>query len=194
MDESLINNINDCVKPNDILFHLGDWCMRRKDINLDIIDTAAMYREKIKCKNIINIIGNHDPQNKKGEPNKKFSDIFNQCASLIKQSFDVICPLSKRNVHIIMCHYAMRVWESSHHGTYHAFGHSHFTLDEDLKSLSCDVGVDAVAGRATGMTYGEMKKKDAWSELKPEHYRPMSINEIVNIMSKRTPSFLQSVE
>jgi calcineurin-like phosphoesterase family protein len=36
----------------------------------------------------------------------------------------------------------MRVWNHSHHGSWHLFGHSHGTLTDDTDSLSLDVGVD----------------------------------------------------
>jgi calcineurin-like phosphoesterase family protein len=41
---------------------------------------------------------------------------------------------------LILDHYAMRVWDQSHHGSWHLYGHSHGKLP-DL-GLSTDVGVD----------------------------------------------------
>ena len=41
----------------------------------------------------------------------------------------------------MICHYAMRVWNGSHHGAWHLYGHSHWNLP-DTPSLSMDVGVD----------------------------------------------------
>lgn len=43
---------------------------------------------------------------------------------------------------ITLCHYAMRVWNCSHHGAWHLYGHSHGSLPDDPNSLSFDVGVD----------------------------------------------------
>jgi calcineurin-like phosphoesterase family protein len=43
---------------------------------------------------------------------------------------------------IVLFHYAMRVWNTSHHGSWSLYGHSHGTLSEDLTSRSIDVGVD----------------------------------------------------
>jgi len=39
-------------------------------------------------------------------------------------------------------HYSHKVWNKSHHGTYHLYGHSHGSMPDDLESLSFDVGVD----------------------------------------------------
>ena len=43
---------------------------------------------------------------------------------------------------IVLFHYAMRVWNASHYGTWHLYGHSHGDLPDDPNSLSIDVGVD----------------------------------------------------
>jgi calcineurin-like phosphoesterase family protein len=40
----------------------------------------------------------------------------------------------------VLCHYGLRVWDRSHHGALHLYGHSHGTLPGDSQSL--DVGVD----------------------------------------------------
>jgi calcineurin-like phosphoesterase family protein len=43
-------------------------------------------------------------------------------------------------IFLVLCHYALRVWDRSHHGAIHLYGHSHGNLPGD--SQSCDVGVD----------------------------------------------------
>lgn len=43
--------------------------------------------------------------------------------------------------HIVMSHYAMRVWNRSHRGSIMLYGHSHGSLPGNSQSL--DVGVDA---------------------------------------------------
>jgi len=49
-----------------------------------------------------------------------------------------------------------------------------------------DVGIDAVAGRATGFSYKQLKDDNLWHLLKPENYKPISIEEIHEFMSKKT--------
>jgi hypothetical protein len=46
---------------------------------------------------------------------------------------------------IVLCHYAMRVWDRSAHGSWHLYGHSHGTLPG--RGFSFDVGVDCTAFR-----------------------------------------------
>jgi calcineurin-like phosphoesterase family protein len=41
---------------------------------------------------------------------------------------------------IVLCHYSMQVWDRSHYGSWHLFGHSHGSLKGI--GLSFDVGVD----------------------------------------------------
>lgn len=41
---------------------------------------------------------------------------------------------------IVLCHYALRVWDRSHYGSWHLFGHSHGHLPG--LGLSLDIGVD----------------------------------------------------
>lgn len=57
---------------------------------------------------------------------------------------------------IVLCHYAMRVWNKSHHGSLHCYGHSHGKLPED-KLRSMDVGVDT--NNFYPYNYTEIKQK-----------------------------------
>jgi len=68
-----------------------------------------------------------------------------------------------------LSHYSHRVWPASHRGTIHLYGHSHGSIPDFGKSM--DVGID-VAYRLLG------------------EYRPFSITEIIDIMSKKEVSEL----
>ena len=43
---------------------------------------------------------------------------------------------------IVLCHYALRVWNRSNRGSSHLFGLSHGRLPQVANALSMDVGVD----------------------------------------------------
>lgn len=58
--------------------------------------------------------------------------------------------------HIVMCHYAMRVWNKSHYGAWMLHGHSHGKLAVDTKIKSIDVGIDAHSGMCP-LSYHEVK-------------------------------------
>jgi calcineurin-like phosphoesterase family protein len=67
--------------------------------------------------------------------------------------------ISVDGTNLVLFHYAMRVWNRSHHGALHLYGHSHNTLPGD--SGSCDVGVDAWDFRPVSLI--EIKEKLARS-------------------------------
>ena len=131
MDEALIASINTHVAETDTLYHLGDFAFRGND--------PAAYRGRIRCRSIVLILGNHDPQTLAGVTKPEFSSLFAGVHSLlrIKPSLDDAAQ------QIMLCHYAMRVWDKVHHGSWHLFGHSHGTLPDDPGARSWDVGVDA---------------------------------------------------
>jgi calcineurin-like phosphoesterase family protein len=121
MDEKLIENINRVVKPNDTLYHLGDWSFRN----------AAGYRQRINCQDITLILGNHDKE--RGVYPRLFRGVY------------PYLEIKSEGRSITLCHYAMRVWNKSHHGAWQLYGHSHGSLPDDPNSLSFDVGVDCWA-------------------------------------------------
>ena len=119
MDEALIRNWNSVVGPSDVVWHLGDFSMGTKG--------AEEYLNRLSGQ-INLIVGNHD---KKA---LRIRDRFASVSNLRRISVD--------DETIVLCHYAMKVWEYSHHGSWHLYGHSHGNLPDDKTSLSLDVGVD----------------------------------------------------
>ena len=56
MDDTMLANINEIVKEDDVLYHLGDFAFGRE------IGAKAIkeYRSRIDCKNVVLVLGNHD--------------------------------------------------------------------------------------------------------------------------------------
>jgi calcineurin-like phosphoesterase family protein len=135
MTNQMINNINSCVKENDILFHLGDW-------SFGGIDKIWEFRKRINCKNIHLILGNHDEhiRDNKRLPNVSiggngelidFDDsMFTPHAQYIFSSVQDYKEIFVDGIQIIMSHYSFRVWNNSHRGSIMLYAHSHGTLDE----------------------------------------------------------------
>jgi len=65
MDSTLINNFNSRVKENDLTFFLGDFCLAYSPKEAPDAPKHAFeyYRNKLICKNIIFIQGNHCKKN-----------------------------------------------------------------------------------------------------------------------------------
>lgn len=141
MNKTLINNINKTVQWDDTLYHLGDWSFR---------ESPKKYRDQINCRNIHIITGNHD----------SISRLEGNFSSIQSEKF-----LKIDDILIFMHHYAHRVWPSSHHGSFHLYGHSHGSISNDW-GRSTDVGVD--------MAYKLL-----------EEYRPFSWAEVKQILLPR---------
>lgn len=187
MNEIFIHNINNQVGADDVLFHLGDWCFSRD--KRETIKTAESLRKQIRCKEVVVIIGNHDPRYQNGLPKTDFADLFEGCFVQLKISapgFQIPSPKGPREREITLSHYSMKVWDKSHHGCWHLYGHSHASLPDDPGSLSFDVGVDAVAVRASGYSWQQLVEMNFPDNLLlPENYRPISLVEVADIMSKK---------
>ncbi len=130
MDETIINNLNEIILPNDTLFCLGDFSMKNPN-------GVQSYRDRINCKNIVLIRGNHDPKSN-NRPHPALYKAFNGVWDMLQIKRDY----NGQPQDIVMCHYAMRTWNKSHYGSISLYGHSHGTLFDDPNLLSMDVGVD----------------------------------------------------
>jgi len=119
MDEVLIERWNERVKPSDTVWHLGDFAFHK---SYDELQTLFSRLNGTKCL----VIGNHD---------------YDSTIRLFWHAAESIATVHIGKQSVILCHYAMRVWNKSHHGSLHLYGHSHGTLPGDSQSL--DVGVDA---------------------------------------------------
>ena len=166
MNVTLIENTNSRVGKGDVLRCLGDWSLKN----------AAKYRKLINCPNIHFIRGNHDR-----EPDRVYRELFTTVKDLNK----IKVKLDGVKIEIVLCHYAMRVWNKSHYGALHLHGHSHGTLSDDPYSKSLDVGVDAIAQRAIGMTRDDNNLELWHNQLRAEDYRPINLREVVELMASK---------
>lgn len=135
MNESLISKWNQKVPQGSTVIHFGDFSFSQEDF------------KKIPQRlngNIIWVKGNHD----------KFPEGF--------RWFEVI-EFRYKDHDFFGSHYAHRVWNKSHHGTIHLYGHSHGTLPDDPAALSMDVGIDC-----------------------HPNYEPFSFEEVLKHMEKKT--------
>lgn len=123
MDNTILDNINTIVKEEDELWFLGDFCFASS--RHTYYETAKKYRNRINCKNIYILLGNHDKL--------AISPLFS--------SVNTLTNITYNSRIIVMCHYAMRTWYDQGR-SYMLYGHSHGNLPDDPNALSIDVGVD----------------------------------------------------
>lgn len=155
MDEEMIRRWNETVGPNDIVYHLGDFA-----VGGDKTRPAEYYLKRLNGR-IILIEGNHEDR-----------------AVRVPELFEKIVPYLEIKVFysgkdkegkpatikqsVTLCHYAMKVWNKSHHGAWQLYGHSHGSLPDPSDALQLDVGVDC------------------WD------FRPVSVEQIRDRMAKKT--------
>lgn len=131
MDAALVDAWNTVVKPSDTVWHLGDFCLGKTGRGIEIARSLC-GRKHI-------VWGNHDKSLRK---DKTFCALFESQHDLTTVKVpDADHPHGVQR--IVVCHYALKIWDRAHYGAWHLFGHSHGSLAEDPHSLSLDVGVDA---------------------------------------------------
>lgn len=117
MHRELIRRHNHVVKGEDQVYHIGDFCFGKKkqarEITLQLNGTHFFLQ------------GNHD----------KWDKSLTQIIELRERKDD-----NQESNLIVLCHYAMRVWNESHYNSWQLHGHTHRHLKPIGKQL--DVGVD----------------------------------------------------
>jgi calcineurin-like phosphoesterase family protein len=152
MNAALIHNINSLVDEGDTIWHLGDWAMGGSG---GYYERCRQFRDRVVCRTVNIVWGNHD--------SRTIRDLFNQAHDQVE--------ISVAGQKIALNHYAMAVWQDSHKGAWHCYGHSHSQAEAWLDThmpgrRSIDVGVDNAA-RLLGM------------------YRPWAFEELKTLLEGR---------
>jgi calcineurin-like phosphoesterase family protein len=119
MDELLVANWNNKVKPGDKIFHLGDFALH-KPLSSMVVLFDRLHGDKHL------ILGNHDSNNK--------------IKKLGWSSIHATFLLKHNKNQFWLSHYAHRTWPHKGRGVHHLYGHSHGHLPGYGRSM--DVGVD----------------------------------------------------
>lgn len=145
MNEKLIDNWNSTVEPNDIVYHLGDFCFA---------GSAAWHSLLGQLNGRIHLVlGNHDEKNLR----QGYMQLFE---SVNYQQHIIIGPDN-----FYLNHYPYLCYPGHHSHTYQLFGHIHSSpylfegtdakrAKESLAPTQYDVGVD-------------------WNEFKPISYQEL---------------------
>ena len=155
MNDYIVNSINSMVGEDDILFHLGDW-------SFGGFENIEEFRNRIYCKNIHLILGNHDHHIERNR--EDIQRLFSSVNEYLRLSVSINSgtPMYRGDYDFVLMHYPIASWHNMNDGVIHLHGHVHLPPDKKLsKGKAMDVGMDG-----SGM-------------------QPYSINEIINIMNKQ---------
>lgn len=120
MEEVMVERFNSCLRPGDILYHLGDVAWSSYNL--------SRFFSRLNTRQCHLILGNHDKKN----------------LSEYRKWFQWVGEYKKvtvQGVQLALFHYPIRSWNGKGHGSLHLYGHCHGTLS-DSGEQSMDVGVD----------------------------------------------------
>ena len=134
MNDTLANNINEIVGENDVLIHLGDW-------SFGGFEQIEEFRNRIVCKNVHLVYGNHDHHIRRNKDN--IQRLFTSTQDYIQ--LDLRIPNGKEmdKLSLVCMHYPIASWDGMNDGVIHLHGHVHLPPHlriNDGKAM--DVGVD----------------------------------------------------
>ena len=163
-DNALIKKINGLVRPEDILFHLGDFCLNLQDSD---------YREivrRINCQNIHYIWGNHNSRIRKQYEDAVLSEFKRDDIEVYPLTVGKLTyqgyyrEITVEGQQIVLHHYPHDVFNQQRKRAWQLSGHSHGnnpkTQIQSPNQKILDVGWDA-------------------------HKRPLSFKEIQKIMGAK---------
>ena len=135
MNAAIVNNINSTVGQDDILLHFGDW-------SFGGFESIKEFRDRIVCRNIHLILGNHDHhiKNNRGGCRDLFTTV-NPVLELLVESQDDRNGI--KNFEAFCMHYPVASWPDMNKGRFHLHGHVHLPPSKKLhQGRAMDVGVD----------------------------------------------------
>ena len=135
MNDRLVAGINASVGQDDILFHLGDW-------SFGGFESIRQFRDRLVCKNIHLILGNHDQHiaRNKDDVQEIFSSVHNILDLIVK--WNVGTPTQDEAKFMLM-HFPIASWDNLARGVIHLHGHVHLPKHRRIgPGKMMDVGVD----------------------------------------------------
>lgn len=131
MNEALIANWNALVKPNDIIWHLGDFAFLTMP-KLEAILVRLNGRKNL-------VFGNHDKALRKDK--RILSTYFERAVE--KAYIKVPCPGANNELQdIVLNHFPELTWDKKHRGAFMLHGHCHGTMRYPFTAKILDVGID----------------------------------------------------
>lgn len=166
----LINQLNEFIGPDDIVYHLGDFTFvgpKKKDLVKNILDRLhGKWRF---------ILGNHDNESMLREVIKEY-----ECHEVIGNYQELKYAERK----LVLCHYPFKTWNCSNRGSINIHGHTHGEL---LKRHFKNETVKKLAKR-----FGFDKRKPTINQIDVgidaiENHRPIEIDDLIALVDANNP-------
>lgn len=156
MNSAIVNNFNEVIGPDDTLIMLGD-------VAFGGFDNIGKFLDRLVCKNIHLIFGNHDHHLERNKDD--IQNRFISCQHYLEVNIN--------DSNFVLCHYPLQSWNGLNKGVIHLHGHVH--LPEHRKfgnGKKMDVGVDGngLNPYLIDDIIKIMDKRDIFSDIEDDHH------------------------
>ena len=129
MNEGLVERWNEAVKPDDVVWHLGDFAIRQRPAVISELLARLRGQKHL-------VAGNNDP------PETRQLKGWESVQSYLEIEVD--------GVSLVLCHYPFRSWHGMGKGWVNLHGHSHGRMKPQPRQF--DVGVDVWGFRPVSLS------------------------------------------
>ena len=156
MNSAIVDRINSKVGQEDTLIMLGD-------IAFGGFENIGIFLDRLVCKNIYLILGNHDHHIKNDR-------------GYIKERFIAVKDYAELNIdgeNFVLCHYPMASWHGLNKGVIHLHGHVHLSAQNKWgNGKKLDVGLDGNNLYPYSITeiVHMMDKREVGSDISNDHH------------------------
>jgi calcineurin-like phosphoesterase family protein len=156
MNSDIVDRINSKVGQDDTLIMLGD-------VAFGGFENIGIFLDRLICKNIYLILGNHDHHIKNDR-------------GYIKERFIAVRDYVELNidgVNFVLCHYPLASWHGLNKGVIHLHGHVHLSAQNKWgNGKKLDVGLDGNNLYPYSITeiVHMMDKREVGSDISNDHH------------------------
>jgi calcineurin-like phosphoesterase family protein len=181
MNKWLIQRWNEKVKPNDEVWHLGDFFFCGTKKALEILQQLNGRKHWIR--------GNHDYGLARNKEVIALLEAPPRDYKLLMANIPYEDEEEKPQQYtqpIVLCHFPILSWDGMAHGSWHLHGHCHGSIDNSHNDsgLRMDVGVDAENNNWYPISLDEIRNRMALRTVRPVDHHSSNEN---NPRFNRTP-------
>jgi len=156
MNSVIVDNINSKIGPDDTLIHLGDF-------SFGGFDKIGQFLDRLVCKNIHLVLGNHDHHIKNNREN--IHDRFLSIQNYLEVNIG--------GANFVLSHYPLCSWNQLSKGAIQLHGHVHLPTNKKWgNGKRLDVGVDGNNYQPYKLTeiVHMMDRREVRSEIVNDHH------------------------